>query len=355
MAWINLLILLTTVMSVEAKELPRFLTKHSPETLRYISMDGRYAYVQKKPGVLGFVSSFRSTDFISESSQNDFIIKSSRFKARLAIESIPNAHDEMSFIKNHKIYVVDYGNTVTREVGSGRGARLHLRDEWITFYDAFEKTLRVQNLVTQKKFDIKLSKKANPFFVPEAEMISARQVIYTDINEAGYSALISFDLETKKSTIFYKSSQNATRIELCQSEGYLGMGEFPYDGVERGSKIQMLKLSETVNLAGFTTLYNTVEQDVGNMVCLPQSIYFVKTMNQDKTYNYKVTEAVRLDIKSMAIEARSSLKHVAQLIEMDQRVLIPLRGEFFVLEGKENIGVDVLKSVPTKEELEIDL
>jgi hypothetical protein len=352
MGWISLFFVF---ISLHAAELPRFLTKHSTDTLRYISMDGRQAYVQKKAGVLGLVSSFRSTDFLTDSNSNYFAVKASRFKNRIAIESVPNAYDEMSLIKNHKVFVADFGNTVTREIGTGRGAKLHLRDEWITYYDMYEKKIMIVNLVTQKKFEIKLSKKANPFFIPEVEMISSRGVVYSDINEQGYSAMVSFDLETLKSNIVYKSSQTATRIELCQHEGYLGIGEFPYDGVDRGSKISYVPISSVTNLSGMMSLYTSIEQDVGNMVCLPNWIYFVKTMNQDKQLNYKVTEAVKLEIKTQNIEAKTALKAVSQLIEMDGRVLVPFRGEFFVLEGSSNLGEDVLKNAPTKEELQIDI
>lgn len=350
-----LISLLMLAFNLEARELPRFLTKHSPETLRYISMDGRYAYVQKKPGVLGFVSNFKSIDFLTDTNSSEFLVKTSRYKGRLAVESIPNSHDELSLLKNHKIYVLDYGNVKTREVGNGRGSRLHLSDEWITYYDIIEKVIHIQNLLTQKKFEIRLSKKAHPFFVPEVEMVNERSVVYTDTNEAGFSALVTFDLQTQKSAINYKSSQSGTRIELCQTEDYLGIGEFPYEGVMRGSKISWIKRAAYMNLAGTTTLYNSVEQDIGNMVCLPNYIYFVKTMNHDRQINFRVTEAVRLDLKTQNIEAKTELKHVQQLVEMDGRVLVPLRGEFFVIEGKSNLGEDVLKPVPTKEELQIDI
>ena len=201
MLWISLFLMAFTTFAVE---LPRFLTKHSPETLRYISMDGRYAYVQKKPGVLGLVSSFRSVDFLADSNSNDFLVKSSRYKLRLAIESIPNAHNELSLVKNHKVFVVDYGNSVAREVGLGRGSRLHLRDEWISYYNIIDKVIHIVNLITQKKYEIKLSRKGNPFFIPDVEMVSQRSILYTDINENGYSALVGFDLTTSKSNIIYK-------------------------------------------------------------------------------------------------------------------------------------------------------
>lgn len=343
------------VFNLEAKELPRFLTKHSPETLRYISQDGRYAYVQKKSGVLGFVSNFKSIDFLTDSNSSEFLVKGSPYKGRLAIESIPNSHDELSLLKNHKIFVIDYGNVKTREIGKGRGTKLHLRDEWISFYDIIEKVIHIQNLITLKKFEIKLSPKANPFFIPEIEMVNERSVVYTDTNDAGLSALVTFDLQTKKSAINYKSSQSGTRLELCQTDEYLGIGEFPYEGVMRGSKISYIKRSDYMNLAGTTTLYNSVEQDIGNIVCLPSSIYFVKTMNHDRQLNFRITEAVRLDLKTQNIEAKTEMKHVQQIVEMDGRVLVPLRGEFFVLEGRANLGEDVLKPAPTKEELQIDI
>ena len=352
MVWISLIFM---VFGLKAAELPRFLTKHAPETLRYISMDGRYAYVQKKPGVLGFVSSFRSVDFISDTNRSDFLVKASRFKKRLAIEVIPNAHDEFNLLKRNRIFVVDYGNSVAREVGQGKAARLHLGDEWISYYDAYEKVIYLQNLVTQKKYDIRLSKKQNPFFVPEVEMLTANTVTYTDINEAGFAVFISFNLQAKSSTVIYRSPQTATRMELCQQDNYLAIGEFPYDGVNRGSKILHIKTNNAINLSGYTTVYNSVEQDIGNIVCLSESIFFVKTLNFDSQLNFKVTEAVKLDLRSQQVEAKSDLKHVNQLIEMDGRVLIPLRGEFLVVEGKNNLGEETLRSVPSREELQIDL
>lgn len=351
MAWISLFFLIS---ALQAKELPRFLTKHSPETLRYINIDGRHAYVQKRPGVLGYVSNFKSIDFLTDAGTSDFLVKGSRAKNRLVIEAVPNSHDELSLVKNHRLFVVDFGNTKTREIGNGRAAKLHLRDEWVTYYNVLDKVIHIQNLLTQKKYEIKLTKKANPFFIPEVEMLNERSLAYTEINEAGYSALITFDLQEKKSTVSYKSAQTGTRLELCQSDDYVGIGEFPYDGVSRNSKISFVKRSDYINLAGSVSLYNSVEQDIGNMVCLPASIYFVKTMTHDRTLNHRITEAVRLDLKTQNIEAKSELKNVHQLVEMDGRVLIPFRGQFYVIEGASNLGEDVLKK-PTKEELEIDI
>ncbi|MBA2404932.1 MAG: hypothetical protein H0V66_09195 [Bdellovibrionales bacterium] len=353
MVWISLFLF---SLNIFAKELPKFLTKHTSESIRYITLDGRYAYIQKRQGVLGMVSSFRSVDFISDESHSNFLVKDSRFKQRLAVEIIPNDQKEFNLTKNHKIMVVEWGKTQTREVGIGRASKLHLGDEWISYYDAIQKMISVQNILTQKVFQIKLSAQTSPYFTPEVEMISADTIIYSDVNDKGYIALIQYNLITQKSVVLYKSSQNGTRLELCQEKGYVGIGEFPYDDIARTSKILQIKLSDSTNLAGYTTIYSSTDSDLGNMVCLENSIYFIKTMTHEKKINVKQTEAVKLDLKTTQVQTVTDLGSVSQLLAMDGRILIPHRGDYYVLEGSANLTDDKLKSpLPSSEELPIDL
>jgi hypothetical protein len=80
-------------------------------------------------------------------------------------------------------------------------------------------------------------------------------------------------------------------------------------------------------------------------------------MSHQKKINHKVTEAVKLDFKTQKIEAKSQLGAVSQLITMDGKVLIPFRGEYYVLEGASNLSDDQLKKFPieSNEEISIDL
>lgn len=355
MVWISLILFSITIF---AKELPRFLTKHPTESIRFITLDGRFAYLQKRQGVLGMVSSFRSVDFISDNSQSDFVVKDSRFKQRLIIEVIPNDQKEFNLIKSHKIMVVDWGKTQTKEIGVGRNSRLHLNDEWISYYDPINKIISIQNILTQKLYQIKLSPKLSPFYFPEVEMISSDTIIYTDVNEKGFVSLSSYNLVTQKTFVLYKSSQNGTRFELCQAKGYLAIGEFPYDDILRSSKILHIKLTDSTNLAGFSTLYSSTDADLGNMICLEKSIYFIKVMTHLKKINLKLTEAVKLDLKSQNVQSVTEMENVTQLLAMDGRILIPFRGDFHVLEGTANLAEDQLKSPSQnneKEELPLDI
>lgn len=354
MVWISLFMVLLDISW--SAELPKFLTKHSIDSVRFITMDGRFAYIKKRPGVLGLVTSFRSTDFISDQSGSDFIVKGSHFKKRLSIEIIPSVHGEFNLFKKNKIVVVDWGQAQTKEIGLGVKAKLHLQDEWISFYDPIEKLIHLKNIITEKKYSIQLSGKTNPYFRPEVEMGSSDIVTYTDINEKGYSAFISYNLLTQNSTVLYRSPMVATRLELCRSEDYLAIGEFPFEGLDRGSRIMHIKLTSTTNLAGYQNIYNSGDSDVGNMVCHPNSIFFIKTMSHQKFMGSKISEAAKLDIKTFQVEAKTSMEHVTQLINMDDRILIPSRGEYFVLEGRSNLSSDTLKSTPTKsEELPLEI
>jgi hypothetical protein len=354
MVWISILFL---SLGIFAKELPKFLTKHAIDSVRFITLDGRYAYIQKKQGVLGIVSSFRSVDFISDSGKSDFLVKDSRFKRRLTIEIVPDSHHDFNVIKTHKIMIVDWGKSQAREIGFGRNPRLHLDDEWVTYFDPIERLINVQNIITQKKFQIKISPKVTPFYFPDVEMVSADTIVYTDINEKGYSALIQYNLITQKSNVIMKSTQNGTRLELCQDKDYLAIGEFPYDDITRNSRILQIKMSGSTNLAGYTTLYNSSDSDLGNMVCQENAIYFIKTLIHNRRLNDKQTEAVKLDLKTSQVQTMTEMNTVSQLINMDGRILIPYRGDFYVLEGEANLTDDKLKA-PTpdsKEELPLEI
>ena len=353
MVWISLLLI---SFSVIAKELPKFLTKHSMESIRFISLDGRHAYVQKRPGVLGLITGFRSVDFISENSKSSFLVKDSRFKEKLIIEVIPNAHNEYNLIKNNKILTVDWGKSQTQVIGYGKAARLHLEDEWISFYNPLERAITIQNVRTEKKFQIKLSPKISPFYTPEVEMVSSDSVVYSDINEKGYAALILYNLVSQKATVLYKTSQTGTRLELCQHKGYLAIGEFPYDDIIRNSKIMQIKLTGSTNLAGYSTIYNSTDSDLGNIVCQENALYFIKTLIHQRKINYKQTEVVKLDLKTTQLTTMTELNAVGQIISMDGRILIPFRGDFYVLEGSSNLTDDKLKApVNTQEELPLEL
>lgn len=351
MVWINLFLLMSAAIAQAPKSVvpkpqgpEKLLTKHAVDAIRYIDGDGRVAYVRKRPGVLGIVSSFRSEEFVSDTPQSDFLVTATSMRRKVIVEVIRNQHTTFNVMRANKLMAFNWGETKGKEIGTGMATRLHMGDEWLTFFQPEKKSIVIRNLVTEKEYEIRLSPKANAYFIPDVSMVASDIVVYTDINDQGLAAVISYNLLSKKTEILYKSSQNGTRMEICQGDTYLGIGEFPYEGVNRGSKILQLPILSTFNLGGFTTVYESSEQDIGNMICKEDGIYFIKTMNQNPELGLKTTEAVKVNLKNSQLIQKTNMENVTQLINMDGRVLLPHRGEFYVLEGEYNLATETLKN-----------
>lgn len=357
MVLINFLLFFVSALAAEPKSQgpEKLLTKHAVDAIRYIDGEGRVAYVRKRPGVLGIVSSFRSEEFVTDTPQSDFLVIATSLKRKVIVEIIKNQHTAFNIMRSNKLMVFNWGETKGKDIGTGMASRLHMADEWVSYYQPEKQSFIVKNLVTEKEYEIRLSVKANQFFIPEIAMIASDLIVYTDINDQGLSAVISYNLLTKKSQILHKASQVGTRTEICQADNYLAVGEFPYEGVNRGSKILQIPVLSTFNLGGFTTAYESSEQDLGNMVCTGDGIYFIKTVNQNSLLGLKTTDAVKLNIRNSQITQKSNLGTVTQLINMDGRVLLPHRGSFYVLEGEYNLSSETLKTPGPKEELPLDL
>lgn len=349
------LALVSLAQETKVKGPEKLLTKHAIDAIRYIDGDGRVAYIRKRPGVLGIVSSFRSEEFVTDSPRSDFLVVASSFKRKVIVEVIKNQHTAFNVMRSNKLVVFSWGETKGKEIGFGMATQLHIGDEWMTFYQPDKRSIIIKNIITEKDFTVKLSPKANPFFIPDVSMISADLIVYTDINDQGISSVISYQLRTGKTEVLHKSSQTGTRMELCQQSNYLAIGEFPFEGVNRGSRILQLPVVSSFNLGGFTTIYESTEQDIGNIICLDDSIYFIKTMNQSPELGMKTTDAVQLQLKNSQLTQKTNLGTVSQLINMDGRVLLPHRGAFYVLEGEYNLSSETLKNPSAKEELKLDL
>lgn len=332
-----------------AQRLPQLLTKHAPETLRYISADGNTAYVKKNNGVLGLVLGFRSSDFMSDQTYSDFLITDSFEKIRIAIEVIPEHQRVLNINKLHQIYVTRKGQDKPTEIGQGRYPQLHLGDEWISFYRPDQQQIILKNILTTKEYQIALNKKSNPFFFPFYAMSSSQYFVYSDINDQGLAQLYLFDLSTNRSQLLLRASQPGTFFEICQEKNYLAVGEFPYEGIQKGSRILTYPRSAS-KPTGYSTVYTANEADLGRMVCLKDSIYFVKTTSFDAKLVSKKTEAAKLHLADSKIEIKSNLENVTQLILMDGRVLLPYRENLFVLEGLSNIEKDTLQRIPDEGE-----
>lgn len=331
-------------VSAQANKLPRFATKLSMDGLRYISRDGKYSYAQKRSGALSLVADFKSRDIIEGPPGTNYHVTSSSARKKVIIEVERAWHQEMDLTKLHEIWVAPLGSTNIVSVGKGRVPRLHLDDDWVTFYDPKSQSIHVQFLpVAKRHFVIRLNRKHNPFFMPEVLMLNPEVVLYTDINNKGHAALLSYNLVDNKVTVMNKAEKSGTRMELCSFGKYAALGEFSYPEAKRGSSIRIMAWKVVAGLGGFAQMYQTTDNDLGQMSCADGKVWFVKTVTEDFSTNNQVTEAASLDVLKGKVEIHSSLNRVSNLINMDGRILLPFREDIFVLEGDPGTRQDQLE------------
>jgi hypothetical protein len=348
MAFIKILIIVIGMQNSWARiDLPKFATKLSLDNIRFMTFDGRFTYTQKRSGSLSLTSSFRSVDVLERPAGTNYHITGSESRKKLIIEVESAWHQNLDLTKLNEILVGTYATTNFMKIGLGRFPRLHLDDDWATWYDPKERVIHVQSLRSSNNHHkIFLSKKHNAFFFPEVVMLNPETVLYTDINEKGFAALLSWNLIDKRMTVVRKADVTGTRFELCRRGNYVALGEFSYDGVNKGSAISVNAWSERPNLSGFATIYKNSDNDIGQMLCDKDKIWFVKTMSEDRKLNIRISEAVTMDIAKGNIIVKSELERVANIIDMDGRILIPFREDFYVAEGDPGTRIEKLQAPP---------
>lgn len=346
MRFSNFFILLLSTSAWSMTDLPKLVTKQAMDNIRFISYDGKYTYFVKKSGPLALTTNFKTTEFFENPTGTNYLITSSESRKRIGVEVISGQHTNLDINKLHDLYTLTWGGALPLKVGMGRDMRFHLDDEMVSFYNPKTKIITVQNLkLTDRKYEIQLSIKHNAFFFPHIEMTNPETVIYTDVNDKGQSALIAYNLISKKLTVVYKAAMTGTRIELCKSQDQYYLGEFSYDDADRGSLISTISPESF----SFTTLYKSPDNDLGNMVCRSDKIFFIKTLAEDKTYNIKDTDVAELNTKSTEVRLLTNIEKATQLIDMDGRVLLPFRDTVFVVQGTNDLSnTDQIKAIPKK-------
>ncbi len=332
--------------SVARIELPKFAAKQSLENIRFMTQDGRYTYSQKRSGALSMSTSFKTVDVLTNPPGTNYAVTSSEARRKMVIEVEAQWHQDMDLNKVNDIMVGPFNGTQFSKVGRGRTPRLHLDDEWLTWFDPKEKVIHVQFLRTPDRHHvIRLGKKSNGFFFPEVVMLNPETILYSDVNDKGFSALLAWNLVEKKMTVVRKSEVSGTRLELCRRDNMIVMGEFSYDDTNRGTTIMVQAWKDSPSLGGFTTVYRVSDNDLGQMICGSNNrLWFVKTMSEDRKLNIRQTEAALMEMPSGRITVKSELERVTNLIDMDGRILLPLREDVFVLEGNPGSDSDTLKA-----------
>lgn len=343
-----LLFLVTLSTLVQSKVYPELMAKQSSDNLRLLSSDGKFTYYQRRSGSLHFSRNYKILDILKSNMGTQYTLYSTPAKKKILISQDPNFNTFLSTRMKEKIFVINYGESFPREVGRGINPRLHVDDNWISYFDPYEKVINFEHSTNYAlKFSIKINNRINPYFIPQVVMIDENTVLYTDLGESGNPGLILFKRNLNSSEIIYKQDTPMVKFEINSCRGNLIFSEFGMYHSKLGSKISILGDRDNL-IKNKNQIYSSTLDDIGHVTCDYQKdmIYLVKNTGDGKNDFYEIAE---LNLNDKKIQLLTDLKYSTTLINMDGLILTFDRGKYLIVKGEVDLkNVDMLK--PTSNE-----
>ncbi len=331
-------------------KLPILTTKQDVRNLRFVSSDGKFTYYQRGNGSLQFSTNYSVKEVLKFSPNSQYTLIKGRSSRYLVAQVNELYNNYLSIRSPQKIHIIKYGTHESQFLAKGVAINLHLKDEWISYYDSLKKKLIVQNHVNPSiKYEIKLANKVNPYFTPQVAMLDEDTIIYTDLNKEGLPGILRYTVNAKKVELLHKLSTPLIKIELCENDSHLYWFQYGLDPIERSSQLRRIEKAnlkkKKIDLLKTPTLYQSSENDIGDIVCNQKKghIQLIKTF---RSSTGKLTyDAAEIELSTGKSSKLSDIQFATSLIQMDKKLLLPYQDKFFVLYGDDNLTqFDTLKN-----------
>ncbi|MCK5882084.1 MAG: hypothetical protein KAG61_00225 [Bacteriovoracaceae bacterium] len=319
-------------------KLHELATKQTVENLRYISKDGKVTFYQNTSGTLYYSTNYKVKPILKSTPATQYNLTISAHKKAVLIEKNATQFNFLSIRAPREIYLAKYKKTSATLVGHGLKPRLHLKDSWLSYYNAQKRELHFVGIKNRSsKFTIKLRNQVNPYYIPYVVMLSDNLVLFTDINIKGIKGIIQFNRKSKKLSPLVKSSNPLEKIEICANDQQLFIGIFGQSQSKVGSSISSYKY-KSEDISKRDLIYESSLNDIGNMKCSHNSkLYFVKRREKN------AVDVAVLDLVSKKHSFLSDSGVITQITEMDGKILAESMGKYFLVDGDNNLGDDIWK------------
>lgn len=308
-----------------------FIPKRDVENLRFISHSGEVSYFQKRDGSLYMTKHFKITRIIEGSKEHtQYFIQS--YGDQLLILQDENFFNQLNMRKNLKIYISKIGSTKANFYQNGRLPRLHLNQQWISYFNAESRTIFLNFLpVKERKFQIKLDNPNFPYFRPDGILLDQENFIYTDIGSDGIVKLVKFNLINKAFDLIHKASSVNAKLELCKEGKRVYVAQFQVnadksDNIIYGLDPVKVKLQK---------IYTSTDYHLGSLVCsdkTPNQVYFVKSRSKEHTMQKEfITDVLQLNIQNKKSKFISNLGKIGHLVMIDGRMITNLGEKYYVV------------------------
>ncbi len=335
----------TTAWSVEPKIiLPELLAKQAISNIRFLSKDGKFTYYQKRSGSLLFSTNYNVKEILKGEIGTEYTLFATPARKKIIVLQNLNFHNYYSLRAKLNIFLLNYGESTPREIGTGINPTLLLGDSWLSYYDPYSKILNFENTANASlKFSIKLNNKINPYFIPKVLMSDDNTIYYTDLSEDGVAGVLEFKRSTSKSEIIYKAISAMAKVEICLNQNQLILGVFGIHFSKLGSSISAAPLP-LQDFSKRENLYTSELNDLGHLVCDfdKGNIVFVKNYG---SANLPEHDIANLNTSDKKITPLSELKTVSNIINMDGTLLTTDKGKYYIVKGDVDYkNIDTLKA-----------
>ena len=325
---VTFLLLFSSLTSLRAK-LPILLTKIDVSKILYLSSDGKNTYYQNSDGTLFHASNYKVESILKKEEGSKFQAYISHHKQKALFSVDQSFLKSYSPIKEKALYISDFGKNNPSFIANGLSPRLQLNDQWLSFFDARNNQLVLQNIANRElKHIIPLAIHFNPYFIPVALMLDLNTILYLDQDKEGYQYLKVFHLEKKESKNLYKTKSISRFLNLCLLNKTAFLGDFSLDPLSEGTAI--LSIDTTKSPLDFeSNIYSSKQNDRGALLCShsQNKLYWIQK-NKDKQ-----TSILQYDPKTQKTKSIDDLEAVTNIFEMDQKVLSLKNGKYHVIEG----------------------
>lgn len=328
-----------------AKALPKLLTKQSLSNIRFLSNDGRYTYFQRRSGSLLLSTNYKVFDVIKGDPDDQYTIVGSKSRKYLLVEQTKNFNSYYGLRSDHNIYKVEFGKEAASELGHGQSPKLYLNDSWASWFEPEKRAIQFKSLDNQGlHFQILIGNTLNPYFIPQVVMPENDKVFFTDINNQGIMGVIEYNRKNGKMSPFFKAKSNNEKIEICYHNQELFIASVGLNSALQGSALYRFKINATDKSKYVKqSIYQSSQNDIGHFICdyKDNTVYFVKNLTDSKNLKEKY-EVAQLNTTNAQVEILSQVNFASSLIDMDGLLLLPYRGEYYILEGNTKLITDSL-------------
>ena len=318
-------------------------TKQETSKIKNISKNGKITYYQKSSGELHVSTNYNFEVLLKKVKHANYNVYSSEEEKIALIELEEDLFQRPNLQKDNELFSSKFGSKSDfKKIGNGVSPKLHLADNWISFYSFTSKSINIYSVLgeDQKIKSVRLKNTINPYFVPQVLLLSPHDILYSDINKTGFQALMSYSFIDKGFKTIHKTKLAAHKLEVCRIGDKLYIGEFPYDEVSGSTRIFTLSLYGNKDLKTKSIIYSSPLNDIGNLVCFNKKLFFVKTNKYRELINSRETSIVSIDpSKNHQIEFIEDTKDFTQLLVLGNLLVSSRLGKNYIIAG-ENLTLD---------------